>query len=270
MVKVNFCYRTKCSQVGKRPKRWDLGSLWDKQTVSQFDEKLREQGVGITNMDWKMLATTVKDVAESIIGRESPQPSNQSYLSAHTKELILEAKICDGEQAKLIRKTIYRSKRADYRNYVAECTELIRQANDQHNMREVHQTVRKLTGKKRVQSNLAVNSNGCLFLCEKDQLEEWASYFELKFAGDSIPSPEDDEVLSTTSVDNDLIKTPSLAEVEKAVYALKTQCACRVDDIPAEFWRAPQACQALHATICSVWHSEELPDDWFCGEMITI
>ena len=32
--------------------------------VSQFDEKLREQGVGITNMEWKKLATTVKDVAE--------------------------------------------------------------------------------------------------------------------------------------------------------------------------------------------------------------
>ena len=52
MVKVNFCYRTKCSQVGKRPKRWDLGSLWDEQTVSQFDEKLREQGVGVINMEW--------------------------------------------------------------------------------------------------------------------------------------------------------------------------------------------------------------------------
>ena len=135
-------------------------------------------------------------------------------------------------------------------------------------MREVHRTVRKLTGKKRVQSNLAVNSNGCLFLCEKDRLEEWASYFEQKFAGDSIPSPEDDEVLSTTSVDNDLIKTPSLAEVEKAVYALKTQHACIVNDIPAEFWRAPQAYQALHATICSVWLPEELPDDCLCGEMI--
>ena len=96
-------------------------------------------------------------------------------------------------------------------------------------------------------------------------LEKWASYFELKFARDSIPSPEDDEVLSTTSVDNDLIKTPSLAEVEKAVYALKTQRACEVNDIPVEFWRAPQACQALHATICSVWPSKELPDDWFCG-----
>ena len=115
-----------------------------------------------------------------------------------------------------------------------------------------------------------MNSNGCLFLCEKNWLEEWASYFEQKFAGDLIPSPEDDEVLSTTSVDNDLIKTPSFAEVEKAVYALKTQRACRVDDIPAEFWRAPQACQALHATISSVWLSEELPDDWHCGEMITI
>ena len=60
MVKVNFCYRTKCSQVGKCPKRWDLGSLRDEQTVSQFDEKLREQGVGVINMDWKTLATTVK------------------------------------------------------------------------------------------------------------------------------------------------------------------------------------------------------------------
>ena len=100
--------------------------------------------------------------------------------------------------------------------------------------------------------------------------EEWASYFEQKFAGDSIPSPEDDEVLSTTNLDNDLIKTPSLAEVEKAVYTQKIKRVCEVNDIPAEFWRAPQACQALHATICSVWLLEELPDDLLCGETITI
>ena len=62
LVKVNLCYHTKCSQVGKSPKHWDLGSLRDEQTVSQ--EKLREQGVGITNMEWKKLTTTVKDVAE--------------------------------------------------------------------------------------------------------------------------------------------------------------------------------------------------------------
>ena len=62
MVKVNFCYHTKCSQVGKSAKRWDLTSVQDEQTVSQFDEKLREQGVGITTMEWKTLATTVTDV----------------------------------------------------------------------------------------------------------------------------------------------------------------------------------------------------------------
>jgi len=77
-------------------------------------------------------------------------------------------------------------------------------------------------------------------------------------------------VLPTTNAEKDLIQTPSLAEVETAVFALKTQRACGVDDIPAEFWRVPQACQALHTTICSVWLSEELPDDWLCGEMITI
>ena len=124
MVKVNFCYRTKCSQVGKSAKRWDLTSLQDEQTVSQFDEKLREQGVVITTMEWKTLATTVTDVAESIIPRESPQRRNQSYLSANTKELILEAKICDSERARLMRRAVYRSKCADYRTYVAECTEL--------------------------------------------------------------------------------------------------------------------------------------------------
>ena len=167
MVKVNFCYRTKCSQVGKSAKRWDLTSLQDDQTVIQFNEKLREQGVGITTMEWKMLATTVTDVAESIIPRESPQQRNRSYLSANTKELILEAKICDSERARLMRRAVYRSKRADYRTYVAECTELVRQANDQHNMREVHRTVRKLTGKKRVQSNLSMNSNERLFCVKR-------------------------------------------------------------------------------------------------------
>ena len=170
-----------------------------------------------------------------------------------------------------MRRAVYRSKCADYRTYVAECTELIRQANDQHNMREVHRTVHKLTGKKRVQSNLSMTSNEQLLLCERDRLEEWASYFEQKFAGNPVPLPTDvDGVLPTTNAEKDLIQTPSLTEVEKAVFALKTQRAFGVYDIPADFWHVPQACQALHNTICSVWLSEELPNDWLCGEMITI
>ena len=60
--------------------------------------------MGITDIEWKKLATTVKGVAESIISRESPQHRNQSYLSAHTKKLILEAKIYDGKQAKVMRR----------------------------------------------------------------------------------------------------------------------------------------------------------------------
>ena len=114
-----------------------------------------------------------------------------------------------------------------------------------------------------------MNSNEQLFMCEKDRLEEWASYFEQTFAGNTVPLPTDvDGVLPTTNAEKDLNQTPSLAEVEKAMFALKTQRAYGVDDIPAEFWRVPQACQALHNTICSVWLSEELLDDWLCGEMI--
>lgn len=52
MVKVNICYCIECSQVGKRPKCWDLASQQGKQMVKQFDKKLREQV-----LEWKKLDT---------------------------------------------------------------------------------------------------------------------------------------------------------------------------------------------------------------------
>ena len=90
-----------------------------------------------------------------------------------------------------------------------------------------------------------MNSNGRLFLCKRNRLEQWGNCFEERFAGHPIlPLPADDTgdgVLASTNEENDLTQTLSLAEVEKAVFALMSRCACGVDDIPAEFRHAPHA-----------------------------
>ena len=80
-------------------------------------------------------------------------------------------------------------------------------------------------------------------------------------------APADDKVLPHTNVEKDLIQTPSLAEVTKAIIALKTQRAYGVDDILAEFYHVH-----WHAKPCIphlfCMDLQRVCDDWLCGECL--
>jgi len=234
-----------------------------------------------TEQSWQRTREALKETCSKILGRKTTQ--HKDWISSETIRKVEERKkmkaklnesrtrAAKAEAARLhaeANKEVKRSTRQDKRNFVDALAEKAEQAAQQKNMKELYDTTRKLSGKRRTTDHPVKDTTGEVLTKQEDQLRRWMEYFKDLLNRPPPTDPPDiqpaEETLPITTT------RPTKAEIKKALKMLNNGKAPGPDGIPPEALKADISVTTdiLYEMFGRVWESEEIPADWKHGYII--
>lgn len=279
---------------GKVGRRFEVGKLNDPDTRKSFQLELRNRFATLDTAtdsldeEWNRIKVAYTETSSIVLGRKSTH-SKEDWMSQRTWDLIedrrrlhlrrLEAHD-DAVRAELNvqyrqkRKEIYRSTRKDRRQWADGIADRAQHAANTGNLKELYNATKSLAGgsKSRRKKPLK-DKDGQLIVTPEGQLARWHQHFVEVFRLPTTSTPGELNFNSPPPQLLDInVDPPSALEVAKAIHSLKTGKAPGLDLITAEMLQAdlPSAVDVLTPLIEKIWISEELPDDWNKGLVITV
>ncbi|VDP50246.1 unnamed protein product [Schistosoma curassoni] len=168
-----------------------------------------------------------------------------------------------------INKQVKRSIRTDKRKYVKDLATTVEKAAREGNIRQLHDTTKKLSGNHRKPERPVKSKEGEVIINIEEQQNRWVEHSK-KHLNQSAPlNPPNIEVAPT---DLPISVGPStIEEISMAIRQIKSGKAAGPNNIPAEALKADVAVTAriLHILFNKIWDEEQVPTDWKEGLLIT-
>jgi hypothetical protein len=151
----------------------------------------------------------------------------------------------------------FRNKKREYLKY--KINDLATNSKNK-NIRELYRGINEFKRGYQPRKNLVEDENGYLLADSANILNRWKNYFSQLLNVHNVSDVRQTEVHTAEP----LVPGPSRLEVEIAIAKLKKYKSPGSDQIPAELIqaRSKMLLSAIHKLINSVWHKEELPDQW--------
>ncbi|CAG4959526.1 unnamed protein product [Colias eurytheme] len=291
-VRLKVASVKRSSNASKLGRRYDVSKLREPEVRRKFALELRNRFSGLTldanNIDeaWNHIKTAYQTTSSAVLGHRTKK--RDEWISRDTWDLIkarreLHLKILascdDNERASLrdnyrqLRRSIYRSTRSDRRNWANDIVKQAQLAADSGNLRELYCATKTLSGKHGTRKRALRDKDGQLITTSEGQLARWREHFKDVFHNPSNDCYQDPPRTTMASQLLDIdTASPSKEEVKKAILSLKDSKAPGIDLLSAEMLKADieVSVQALTPLLERIWASEELPEDWNKGLLITV
>ncbi|CAG4945247.1 unnamed protein product [Colias eurytheme] len=290
-VRLKLATVNRTSGASKMGRRYDVSKLKEPEVRREFALELRNRFSGLpldtNNIDetWKFIKTAYQETSASILGHR-PRKRDE-WISHFTWDLIetrrelnlkIQTSTDDSERAdarekyRQLRRSIYRSTRRDRRNWANGIAEQAQRAADAGNVRDLYNATKSLTGKRGYRKRALRDIDGRLITTSEGQLARWREHFKSVFHS----SPTDRQDSTGTTLASHLLdintSSPSKEEIKMAILSLKNNKAPGIDLLTAEMLKADieLSARALTPLLERIWTTEELPDEWNKGLLITV
>lgn len=292
-VRLKVAVAHTVEKTGKMGRRFDVYKLRDPATRDAFRLELRNRFSGLTALEnttteeeWNHIKVAYTEASSSVLGYKPRK--HDDWISQSTWDLIasrreLHLKLLETHdesqiaslklQYRQIRRKVYRSTRKDRRMWadgIAERAQITARAG---NLRELYNATKTLAGNRSFKRRPLKSKEGQLIVTSEGQLQRWREHFVEVFqspeATTSIEIPDDTTPPRLFDIDSE---PPKEEEVAKAILSLKVGKAPGLDLITAEMLKAdlPSTVKTLTPLIEKIWRTEELPEDWSKGLLITV
>ena len=235
---------------------------------------------------WKQFSTTVRGVAEEIIGFK--QRNHRDWFDENRKDIC--SLIADKNNAHdaLLRNpnsSTLRQQFSDQRATVQRelrrienmwWTNLAREMqgyadeNDTHNF---YNTIKKAYGPTSRSTVPVRSADGRTLIKDAQGISvRWAEHFSALLNGGIDP---DNTILSDipqADIVHHLDVTPNIDEVDDAIRTMRNRKSPGGDGLPAEIYKygGPSMLRSLYGIICAVWSTGTIPQDWKDSLIITL
>ena len=254
----------------KRAIRPDFSSLArDTNVAKNFDEQVKAGIQSVTvNVNsaadrLQRLRLATQHAAKSLPPLK-PQPLKKRYVSAGTKELYANrARLfsqLSTEEKKSYDREIYRSCRNDYRNYISNVVQEIRNADRVGNTREIARLAKQISRSHKRSDNImpSRSEHGSPFTDSNQLLAAWQEFLGKKFScadrpgAAYAPEPTFEEAENTVTIEE-------FDECLRAIHKGKTP---GWDDTPIEAYLSSESAKReLYEIVCIMWRKEDIPPD---------
>ncbi|KAL7726621.1 hypothetical protein ACLKA6_010486 [Drosophila palustris] len=267
-----------------RPPRFNLYRLDDATISARMTSTLRNQITTQEELPWEHACSTLRQIAEEIIGTQQRRRSN--WISERTWELISRRnslKIMAQQNSQVndehreLCKLVKKSARADKRAITEKLAANAESAAQDNNMRGLYQTIAKLTGNPQQQDRPIRDKNGNLLADDEAQLQRWQQHFQEISQPVTQDESEEEQLiwrLPAAASRNPRIShsASSTGDITNAIRRLKTNKAAGEDGIPVELLRidAQLMAETLLPHINRIWKLKVIPDAWKRGIIIKL
>lgn len=239
-----------------------------------------------SEQSWDDIVEACKQAAKDVIGhvdkRRKQWISDETWAEIknrkHLKNIKNKAKTPEGKNAAKLQyrqsasrvKTLVRLDKEKYYNSVAEETE---RAANTGNMKQVYASIKKLSGNNIRSTATIKDGNGNLLTAPDQQLNRWREFFTENATSQNTDTVNEQQQPSRRNQRRDISTAPpSVSEIKLCIEKLKNGKSAGPDDIPAELikYGAPILAERLAPIINKVWTSNQIPNEWKEGVVITI
>ena len=143
-----------------------------------------------------------------------------------------------GEKTK--NREVKRRAREDKRIWLEQMGNELQKYTDNGRTRELYQTAKKITNKRRRQIAVVKNKRGEIVKDKNARLEKWAEHFEEVQVREASTNPIDENEVETGEISE--MDTPEIreAKVRQALKKTKSGRTPIIDGIPAELYKAAE------------------------------
>ena len=261
-------------------------------TVEEGLQKKEAAGTSIEEK-WVRIRDVVKESMREAAKKVERAPRKE-WLSPETMEVVekkrkafLEMQRADnlgdaGEKEEKRKKYMERNVevkkavRKDKKKWFEETAEKMEAAAKVGNSRSLFEEVKKLTGQKRAEITKIQDKDKVVHTKQTEIVEIFSTYFDkLLNVKNQIKDDLVKKIKEQKHQDpafNELGKTPTAEEVEKAIKKLKPRKAAGEDGIIGEAlaWGGEKLHEEVTKLIQEIWEKEEVPEEWGGGMLVPI
>lgn len=244
-----------------------------------LDKKLEDGLTSESNSEkWSSFRDTVAETAKEVLGaktkthedwfdenddkiREALHAKNKAYIewqndpssiSRRERFKTLQAKV--QSDLRLMQDQWWQDKAAEVQYHA-----------DTHNSKKFFSALKTVFGPSASGCSPLLSSDGSTLIKDQEGLSRrWQEHFSNLL---NRPSSVDADALNQIPqqpMQDSLAEPPTIDEIKKAIHQTNSGRASGKDGIPAEIYKAagPNALEAFHDVLLSIWEEEEMPDDF--------
>ncbi|CAH8556054.1 unnamed protein product [Schistosoma curassoni] len=233
--------------------------------------------------NWKDIKEALTSTCQEVLGLKKYH--HKEWISTETLDKIKERKNKKAAinnsrtrtekiqaQAEYIEanKQVKRSIRADKKKYVEELATTAEKAAREGNMKQLHDTTKKLAGKYSKPERPVKDKEGKPITEIQQQRNRWVEYFDELLNGPAPMNPPD---IEAAHIDLPIdVNPPTTEEIRMAVRQIKNGTAAGPDNIPAEALKSDieVTTSMLYLLFRKIWEEEQVPMDWKEGHLVKI
>lgn len=284
----------KAAVKSQQKKRFDIPKLKTPQIKTAFvlelknrfrvlaEEEVVEEEEEVSQK-WKNIKNVYNNTAERVLGFRKRK--NKEWLTPRTWRLIeerrdLKVKLLGTKSLRLQErakaaykdkdKEVKRSARNDKRAHIDNLACEAEQAAVRGDWGTVYKVTKQLSGAHNNSSAPVKDKDGNILSSDHEQATRWVQHFR-----EVLNHPDPSEPANPTPSDAILdINTdpPTVAEIKRAILAMKNGKAAGIDSIHAEMMKADADLAAFVLTdlFSSIWEKGKIPDDWSKGLIVKL
>lgn len=226
-----------------------------------------------------------KETAEKVLGRVKKK--NKQWLREETWKAIDQRQMIHDKvhstkserrksklrlEYKMKDREVKRRAREDKRFWLEQMGNEAEKYSENGRTRELYQTTKKITNKRRRQVATVKNKRGEIIKDQNARLERWAEHFEEVLVREAPVNPIEENEVETDEISEMDTTEIKEAEVRQALRKTKSGRTPGTDGIPAELYKADSdvAVKELTRLFNRIWHEEKVPDQWKKGLIVKI
>ena len=270
--------------------RFDTQKLENEMFKSKFSVELRNRFAVLEveeniNEDCMQMEKVYIETAEKVLGRVKKK--NKQWLREETREAIDQRQMIHNKiqstkserrksklrlEYKMKYREVKRRAREDKRVWLEQTGHEAEKYAENGRTRELYQTAKKITNKRRCQVATVKNKRGEIIKDKNARLERWAEHFEEVLVREAPANPIEENEVETDEISEMDTTEIKEAEVKQALRKTKSKRTPGIDSIPAELYKADSdvAVKELTRLFNRIWHEEKVPDQWKKGLIVKI
>ena len=266
--------------------RFDTQKLENEMFKSKFSVELSNRFAVLEveeniNEDCIQMEKVYIETAERVLGRVKKWLREETWEAIDQRQMIHnEIQSTKSERRKSKLRLEYKMKdrevkhraREDKRVWLEQTGHEAEKYAENGRTRELYQTAKKITNKRRCQVATVKNKRGEIIKDKNARLERWAEHFEEVLVREAPANPIEENEVETDEISEMDTTEIKEAEVKQALRKTKSGRTPGTDGIPAELYKADSdvAVKELTRLFNRIWHEEKVPDQWKKGLIVKI
>nr|KAG5693154.1 hypothetical protein BaRGS_035352 [Batillaria attramentaria] len=252
--------------------------------VDRFQQALEEKfqdsmtSAGNSTEMWASFKNTVSETAKEILGPnkrvhqdwfDDNNEQIQTALNAKNKAYMEwqndPSSVSKRDRFKSLQAKVQAELRVMQDQWWQDKADEVQSYADSHNAKKFFNSLKTVYGPSKSGCSPLLSSDGRTLIKDQEGLKKrWAEHFSNLL---NRPSTVDEAALRQIPqqpVREELALPPSIEEIKKAIAQTNSGRASGKDSIPAEIYKVagPNALEAFHDILLSIWEEEEMPDDF--------